>query len=83
MTPTAFTNIALKIIATASAQKRAIDNPKPRLRATPSSSPSKVSGRNSSTANTPAISRRGRINCAVLQSCWFNAPVLHRNRPCS
>ncbi len=83
MMPTAFTSRALMTIASVSAARRASDSARPRLRATPSSSPIRVSGRSSSRVNSTPPSSCGHRRWTMLQSVCVSVPVLQRNILCN
>ena len=66
--PTAFTSNALSTIASVSAARRTRDNARPRLRATPSSSPISVNGRSNNKVSTTPPINCGQRCCTPRQS---------------
>ena len=81
--PTALTSSALITIARVKTPRRARESASPRFRATPSSSPINVNGRNNSSVNIAPPSSCGHRRCATLQSVCVSVPVLHRNMLCN
>ena len=81
--PTALTSKALITMASDNAARRASDSARPRLRATPSSSPISVIGRNNNSVSITPPRSCGHRRCTPLQSVCVSVPLLHKNMLCS